>query len=288
MESPALYCAEILSEEDEEMQQENGGGDDDDHDNDDDDDDNDDNNDDDDDDPDDIDMNYIRILIGQEIAGVRLNEEEVEELVNDNWNQEIRTHAIRYIRRIGRQFLLSRRTLYRAVIYLDRFLARRIIANGELWAVRLLTVTCLSLSAKMDESRDNVPPLSDYPLGSYNINVNAIRRMEILVLNEFNWDMNCVTPFAFINFFLLRFCRDVTRRIITRRRTAVIIMSAFRDLRLMNHRPSVIAAAATLLAITINFTIEDLEIEINALPIYGFLQIGHVSYCYYRLLELNI
>ncbi|XP_055835418.1 cyclin-D5-3-like [Solanum dulcamara] len=88
------------------------------------------------------------------------------------------------------EFRLSRRTLYRAVIYLDKFLATRLIANGELWAVRILTVTCLSLSAKMDE----VPPLE-----SYNTSVNAIRRMEILILNEFNWKMNCVTPFAFTN-----------------------------------------------------------------------------------------
>ncbi|KAL3371826.1 hypothetical protein AABB24_008391, partial [Solanum stoloniferum] len=295
MESPVLYCSEHLTkEDDEEMQQENGGdGDDDDHNNND-DDDTDDDDDDDVDDPDDNDdhndndMNYIRILISREITDVRLNNQEVEVLVNDNWNQEIRTHAIRYIRRTAPQFRLRRRTIYRAVMYVDRFLSHRIIDNGQFWAVRLLAVTCLSLSAKMNENIDDVPPLSDYPVGAYNINVNAIRRMEILVLIEFNWDMNCVTPFDFRNFFISRFCRDVTRIDITRMNTVVIIMSVLRDLRIMNHRPSVIAAAATLLAVHGNVTIQELVIEINALPINGFLQIAGVSYCYHRMLELNV
>ncbi|KAH0680359.1 hypothetical protein KY290_022542 [Solanum tuberosum] len=279
MESPVPYCAEYLTEDDdEEMQQENGGdGDDDDHNN----------NDDDTDDNDDDDDNDIRILIGREITAVRLNDQEVEVLVNDNWNQEIRTHAIRYIRRTGRQFRMSRRTIYRAVMYLDRFLAHRILDNGRFWAVRLLAVACLSLSARMDEREYDVP-LSDYPVGAYNINVNDIRRMEILVLIEFNWDMNCVTPFDFRIFFISRFCRDVTRIDITRMTTGVIIMSVLRDLRITNHRPSVIAAAATLVAVNRDFTIQELEIEINALPINGFLQIAGVSYCYNRMLELNI
>lgn len=138
----------LTEEEDEEMQQENGVNDDDD----------DDNNSNDDD---------IQILISREITDVRLNDQEVEELVNDNWNQEIRTHAIRYISRVsksrtqftsffinlqsmsknpfspefvvvmvkrliffsiliqtGRQFRMSRRTIYRAAMYVDRFLAQ--------------------------------------------------------------------------------------------------------------------------------------------------------------------
>ncbi|KAH0680360.1 hypothetical protein KY290_022543 [Solanum tuberosum] len=275
MEQPPVFRILPIrdDEDDEEMLQENGGDYDGDDDN--------------DDDPDGDDVNYIRILIGRELATDRLNDQQVEGLVNDNWNQQIRTRAIRYIRRTGRIFQFSRRTLYRSVIYLDRFLAYRVIANGQLWAVRLIAVACLSLSAKMNDNIDDVPPLSDYPVGAYNISVNAIQRMEILVLVDFNWNMNCVTPFDFRFFFVSRFCRDVTRLDITRITTARIIMSALRDLRLMNHRPSVIAAAATLVAVNRYFTIQELVIEINALPINGFLQIADVSYCYNRMLELN-
>uniref|UniRef100_K4BUM5 Cyclin-like domain-containing protein n=1 Tax=Solanum lycopersicum TaxID=4081 RepID=K4BUM5_SOLLC len=246
----------LTEEEDEEMQQENGVNDDDD----------DDNNSNDDD---------IQILISREITDVRLNDQEVEELVNDNWNQEIRTHAIRYISRTGRQFRMSRRTIYRAAMYVDRFLAQMRLENGMLWAVRLLAVTCLALSAKMNDNIDDVPSLSEYPLGPYEINVNHITRMERLVLDQFSWNMNCVTPFDFGNFFVSRFCRDVTRLHITRITTARIIMIALRDLCLMNHRPSVIAAAATLLAVNRDFTIQELVMEINDLPINGFLQMDH-------------
>lgn len=80
----------------------------------------------------------------------------------------------------------------------------------------------------------------------------------------------------------------------------------------MNHRPSVIAAAATLLAVNRDFTIDEVEIEINALPINRFLLFvslfmifffvlmyiciidvifvliqDNVYYCYLKLLLLN-
>lgn len=91
--------------------------------------------------------------------------------------------------------------------------------------MKLLSVACLSLSARMDENRDNVQQLSDHPQGIHNFNVNVIMKMESLVLNELNWDMICVTPFDFRNFFVSQFCRDASRRYITRMRTAEIIMS---------------------------------------------------------------
>uniref|UniRef100_M1BXX0 D5-type cyclin n=1 Tax=Solanum tuberosum TaxID=4113 RepID=M1BXX0_SOLTU len=95
--------------------------------------------------------------------------------------------------------------------------------GSEINSSGLFIIVC-----KMNDNIDDVPPLSDYPVGAYNINVNAIKRMEILVLVDFNWNMNCVTPFDFRIFFVSRFCRDVTRLDITRITTARIIMSALR------------------------------------------------------------
>lgn len=53
----------------------------------------------------------------------------------------------------------------------------------------------------------------------------------------------------------------------------------------MNHRPSVIAAAATLLAVNRDFTIQELVMEINDLPINGFLQM--VSFIFFNFYDLD-
>ncbi|CAN4122572.1 unnamed protein product [Withania somnifera] len=111
--------------------------------------------------------------------------------------------------------------------------------------------------------------------------------MESLVLRDLNWNLNCVTPFPFVQFFQSRFGRRILED--TRTRTDGIILSTLlRDVRLMNdHRPSVIAVAATLFAVNNNLTRQELEVEINALPLNGFLNIDNVWYCYNRLRELN-
>ncbi|PHU20699.1 hypothetical protein BC332_11850 [Capsicum chinense] len=251
-------------EEEEEMQQENGGGDD--HD----------------------EINYIQLLIGNEVNNARLNDQQAADIMNDIWIQEIRRHAIHYILRItGPQFGFHVQTLYTAVTYVDRFLLERIVEVGQYRMVRLISVACLSLAAKMDESRENVPPLSHYPVGTFGINVDHIRKMELMILGDFRWDMRYVTPFNFIRFFLSRFARDVPSRYLTRMRIYEIVLSVLQGGRLMNHRPSVIAAAATLLAVNGNLTIEQVEIQINALPLNGLLQINNVWYCYNRLRQLN-
>ncbi|MCD7458363.1 hypothetical protein HAX54_038027 [Datura stramonium] len=148
-------------------------------------------------------------------------------------------------------------------------------------------MACLSLSAKLNEIRGSLPSLSQYPLTKYNINTRDIMRMEFVVLGELNWNMSCVTPFDFTTYFVSRFCRQVSTRHFTIMATGKIIMSVLRDVSLMHHRPSVIAAAATLVAINRNLTREELEIHIYALPLNGYLQIDDVCYCYYKLLELN-
>ncbi|XP_059281148.1 LOW QUALITY PROTEIN: cyclin-D5-3-like [Lycium ferocissimum] len=235
-------------------------------------------------------MNYVQLLIGNEIASGGLNDQEASEIINDNWIQEARYHAIHYINRVSNSrhgFRFGMQTMYTSVIYLDRFLATRTINIGEYWAVRLLSMACLSLAAKMDETRGNVPALSQYPLNNYDINPIDITQMELLVLDVLNWDMSFVTPFSFTKYFVSRFCRQNSRKHSTRMKTVEIIMSVLRDVRLMNHRPSVIAAAATLLALNKNLTREEMEIEIYALRLNGFLQIDNVCYCYYKLLELN-
>uniref|UniRef100_A0A0A8YYU8 Cyclin-like domain-containing protein n=1 Tax=Arundo donax TaxID=35708 RepID=A0A0A8YYU8_ARUDO len=91
-------------------------------------------------------------------------------------------------------------TAYLAVNYMDRFLSsRRLPDHG--WAFQLLSVACLSLAAKMEET--SVPSLLDLQIEStrYIFEPRTIRRMELLVLAELHWRLRTLTPFAFIDLF---------------------------------------------------------------------------------------
>ncbi|PHT50859.1 hypothetical protein CQW23_10606 [Capsicum baccatum] len=264
-----------IQEEQGEVQQEYGGGDD--------------NNDD-----DANEMNQIQFLIDEELDNFGLNDHDNPgpndhqdaDIMDDIWEQDVRHRAVLYIVSVSnqqpnisiflikfiRQLLQFRvETLYSAVLYVDRFLLEHIIAVGQNREVRLLSVTCLSLAAQVVEGIENVPPLAHYPLGNFVITVDQIREFELLVRGDLNGHMHYVIPFDFIRFFVPRFCRDVPSIDYTRMRIDEVIMSALRDVRIMNHRPSVIAAAATLLAVNRNLTIEQVRIEINALPYNGLI-----------------
>lgn len=81
-----------------------------------------------------------------------------------------------------------------------------VVQSEKLWAIKLLSVTCLSLAAKMEELK--VPMLSEFLLEDYNFDSKAIQRMELLVLNTLEWRMCPITPFAFLHFFISKLCKE--------------------------------------------------------------------------------
>lgn len=78
------------------------------------------------------------------------------------------------------------------------------------WAIRLLSVACLSLAAKMTELK--APALSDFPADEYNFESNTIHRMELLVSTTLDWRMHSITPFNFISCFIPCFCNESSNR----------------------------------------------------------------------------
>lgn len=73
-----------------------------------------------------------------------------------------------------------------------------------MWAIRLLSVACLSLAAKMEELK--VPSLPEFLLDDYNFDSKVIQRMELLVLSTLEWRMSSITPFDFLYFFIAKLC----------------------------------------------------------------------------------
>ena len=72
--------------------------------------------------------------------------------------------------------------------------------------MRLLSVACLSLAAKIEECE--VPMLSQFPVREFEFESKTIRRMELLVLSTLEWKMGSMTPFSYLNYFVDKLCPD--------------------------------------------------------------------------------
>lgn len=53
-----------------------------------------------------------------------------------------------------------------------------------------------------------VPALSEFPVQGYDFESNVIQRMELLVLNTLEWKMGSITPFAYLHYFINKFCGE--------------------------------------------------------------------------------
>lgn len=90
--------------------------------------------------------------------------------------------------------------------YLIHFNSLPFMQSEKHWAIRLLSVACLSLAAKMEEY--TVPGLSQFQLEDYCFESKVIQRMELLVLTTLEWDMAIITPFAFLPYFIPKLCKE--------------------------------------------------------------------------------
>ncbi|KAE9586213.1 putative cyclin [Lupinus albus] len=158
-----------------------------------------------------------------------------------------------------------------------------IFKNGEYWAIRLLSVACLSLAAKMEEC--NVPFLLEYQSEGYCFENKVIQRMELLVLTTLQWNMAIVTPLAFLPYFITKLCNETPPCNILSN-TMQLIFTLMKEVNLMDHRPSVIAAAATLLAVDQQLTTEAVKLKMSSIHQYIFLDPKDIFACYNQIRSL--
>ncbi|EHA8586500.1 cyclin-D5-1 [Cocos nucifera] len=199
-------------------------------------------------------------------------------VVEEDWFKSIRLTSVQWILKMRDYFHFSSKTAYLAVVYFDRFFMRRqIIDKGKLWAIRLLSVACLSLAAKLEEYR--VPALSDYQIDGYEFNSKAIQRMELLVLSTLEWRLSSVTPFDYLSYFTYKFqCEHEKKDFL---HNAVRYIFALTEvINVVDYRPSTIAAAALLAASSERYTKELLESKISSSSLCGSLEKDHVYACY--------
>ncbi|KAL5774635.1 hypothetical protein ACOSP7_012192 [Xanthoceras sorbifolium] len=136
---------------------------------------------------------------------------------------------------------------YLAVTYLDRFISRQEIQLGKPWVLKLLVISCISLAAKMKNTHFS---LSEFQREEgFIFDAQTIHRMELIILDALNWRMRSITPFSFLCFFISLFkLKDPPLTQALKDRATDIIFRAHNEVKLLEFRPSVIAASALLLS----------------------------------------
>ncbi|KAA8526447.1 hypothetical protein F0562_008350 [Nyssa sinensis] len=136
---------------------------------------------------------------------------------------------------------------YLAVNYLDRFLSTQSIMEGKPWVLRLLAISCVSLALKMRRREFSITDILQD--GGFIFDAQTIHRMEFLILGALKWRMRSITPFSFINFFISLFkFKDPPLGQALKARATEIIFKAQHDMKLLEFKPSIIAASALLSA----------------------------------------
>ncbi|XWS39524.1 hypothetical protein CRYUN_Cryun18bG0062900 [Craigia yunnanensis] len=157
----------------------------------------------------------------------------------------VRREAITSISQFSCKF--SPFLLHLAVNYLDRFLSSQEIPQPKTWVLRLLAISCVSLAAKMKKTEFSLTGFQGD--GGFIFDAQTIERMEYLILGALRWRMRSITPFSFISFFISFFkLEDPPLRQTLIARAVEIIFKAQIDIKLLEFKPSVIAASALLSA----------------------------------------
>ncbi|CAL9161575.1 unnamed protein product, partial [Musa hybrid cultivar] len=190
----------------------------------------------------------LAFLVERESAHMP-REDYAERLRSGSLDLSIRRDAIDWILKVHAHYNLGPSSAYLSVNYLDRFLSTYELPEGKAWMTQLLSVACLSLAAKMEET--DVPLCLDLQVGEakYVFEARTIRRMELLVLSTLKWRMQAVTPFSFIDFFLNKFSGGSVPTKAAICRSMELILSTIRGSDLLEFRPSETAAAITVLVL---------------------------------------
>ncbi|KAJ1291923.1 hypothetical protein BS78_02G353400 [Paspalum vaginatum] len=164
-----------------------------------------------------------------------------------------RRDAMDWIWKVHSYYNFGPLSLYLAVNYLDRFLASCNLPDDKPWMQQLLSVACLSLAVKMEETVVPLPvDLQVCCDGRFEFEARTIGRMEVHVLTTLKWRMQAVTPFAFISYFLDKFSDGKPPSFALASRCAEIILGTLKGSTFLSFRPSEIAVASALAVVSEN------------------------------------
>ncbi|XWS33384.1 hypothetical protein CRYUN_Cryun22dG0077500 [Craigia yunnanensis] len=220
-------------------------------------------------------------------------EREMEHLPGDDYFKRLRSgdldlsfrrEAVEWIWKACAYYRFGPLSLCLSINYLDRFLSVYELPRGKTWTVQLLAVACLSVAAKMEETK--VPLSVDLQVGEpkFVFEAKTIQRMELLVLSTLKWEMQVLTSCSFIDYFLSKICNDQYPSSTSMSRSLQLILSTIRGIDFLEFRPSEIAAAV---AISVSGEMQTLAID-KAISSFIFVEKGRVLKCVELMKDLSL
>lgn len=178
-----------------------------------------------------------------------------KEMISDNLLSKLesdpnlvraRKESIQWMLKVNAHYSFSPLTAVLAVNFLDRFLSSFHFQNDKPWMTQLISVACITLAAKVEETQ--VPALLDFQVedSKYVFEAKTIQRMELVILSSLHWKMNPVTPLSFLDHIIRRLGLKSNLHWEFMQRCQLLLLSIISDSRFVCYLPSVLAAATML------------------------------------------
>ncbi|XP_017630004.2 cyclin-D5-1-like [Gossypium arboreum] len=133
----------------------------------------------------------------------------------------------------------------------------------------------------------SAPAFSEFPIQDYQFKNKTIQKMELLVLTTLEWKMSSITPFAYLDYFIHKFYGEYRPKGLVSK-IMQLIMSMIKEISLVDHRPSIIAAAAVLAAYDSRLTRKSIDLNVDFISFWGTLENEHIFWSYNMMQEIEM
>ncbi|XP_024541903.1 cyclin-D2-1 [Selaginella moellendorffii] len=161
-----------------------------------------------------------------------------------------RSNAVDWMIKVRGVYGFSPATVALSVSYLDRYLAKELRHKvWKAWMIELLSIACLSLAAKMEETF--VPLLQDLQIEGLEhlFESVTIQRMEVSVMKLLEWRLNSITAFSFVGGLLRSIELQQHLKLLAWNRINELLLGTLAEIVFLDFSASVVAVAATVCAL---------------------------------------
>ncbi|KFK30046.1 hypothetical protein AALP_AA7G210000 [Arabis alpina] len=215
------------------------------------------------------------------------SKEEEQELtcLHDVYLSTDRKQAVGWILRVNAHYGFSTLAAVLAITYLDKFICSYSLQRDKPWMLQLVSVACLSLAAKVEET--HVPLLLDFQVEEtkYVFEAKTIQRMELLILSTLQWKMHLITPISFLDHIIRRLGLKNNAHWDFLNRSHRLLLSVISDSRFVGFLPSVVAAATMMRIIDQVEPFDPISYQTNLLNVLNITK-EKVQTCYDLILQL--